>query len=89
MGEDGGYDSRLVYTDTHHVLDYLAVLMDQEVGKDSFWVGLDDRNWEYDATSNYETSTGETRGLTDQIWQTDGNGEGIKFCAAIPKPNGG
>ncbi len=89
VGEEGRYDSRLVYSDQHHVLDYLSVLIDQEVGKDAYWVGLDDRNWEYDGTTAYETSTGETRSLTDPIWLTDGNGDGTKYCGALPDPNGG
>ncbi len=84
VGPDGRYDSRLVWSDHHHVYDYLAVLMDEEIGQNSFWVGLDDRA----ELASYRTSFGDTIPIVHTIWATDGNG-GSDFCAAMPKPNGG
>ena len=54
--------------------------------RESYWVGLDDRS----ETGTYYSSTGVAVGLTDDVWETDGNGGGMTtFCASVPSLNGG
>jgi len=82
----GRYDSRMIWTKKAHILDYIAVLMEDTLGETNYWVGLDGRA----GSAFWESSTGENVNIVDDVWLTDGNdGSPGQLCASIPDNNGG
>ncbi len=88
-GADAHYDRRLTWSQQHHVLDYLTAVMEENINKDTHWVGLDNRNEAVEAVYETNLVDGSTVSVTDPIWKTDGNAGNTKLCASVPSPNGG